>query len=176
MKVQSGTEKYQKTPKTEVTITKKAKVSFFRPTVLHDHAASRLVKTGSIKQQHLYFTRHSWLPDIVIMNCCAIFELVLIKAFRRYPYRQGGNYKTCFYRKISINLKNQQKCSRNYINSKNSEFQFFNQVPSYNTSFFSFRNGPFEAIKSHFCHNNHQVKKSDRFLLTQRTFCWFQFS
>ena len=44
MKVQSGTEKYKKTPKTEVTITKKAKVSFFRPTVLHDHAASRLVK------------------------------------------------------------------------------------------------------------------------------------
>ena len=26
-------------------MTKKAKVTFFRPTVLHDHAASRLVKT-----------------------------------------------------------------------------------------------------------------------------------
>ena len=32
-------------PKTEVTMTKKAKVTiFFRPTVLHDHAASQLVK------------------------------------------------------------------------------------------------------------------------------------
>ena len=50
MKVQSGTEKYQKTPKTEVTITKKARVSyFFRPTVLHDHAASRLVKNVKSK-------------------------------------------------------------------------------------------------------------------------------
>ena len=45
MKVQSRTEKYQKPPKTEVTMTKKAKVPiFFRPTVLLDHAASRLVK------------------------------------------------------------------------------------------------------------------------------------
>ena len=35
-------------PKTEVTMTKKAKVTiFFRPTVLHDHAASRLVKTDN---------------------------------------------------------------------------------------------------------------------------------
>ena len=44
MKVQSWTEKYQKPPKTEVKMTKKAKVTFFRPTVLLDHAASRLVK------------------------------------------------------------------------------------------------------------------------------------
>ena len=50
MKVRSGTEKYQKTPKTEVTITKKAKVPiFFRPTVLHDHAASRLVKKEELQ-------------------------------------------------------------------------------------------------------------------------------
>ena len=53
MKVQSRTEKYQKTPKTEATMTKKAKVSFifFRPTVLHDHAASRLVNN---KKGHIY--------------------------------------------------------------------------------------------------------------------------
>ena len=55
MKVQSRTEKYQKPPKTEVTITKKAKVPFFRPTVLLDHAASRLVKKpfpGDSKEQN----------------------------------------------------------------------------------------------------------------------------
>ena len=49
IKAQKKTVKYQKTPKTEVTMTKKAKVPiFFRPTVLHDHAASRLVKTSSV--------------------------------------------------------------------------------------------------------------------------------
>ena len=46
MKVQSRTG----TPKTEVTMTKKAKVTiFFRPTVLHDHAASRLVKNLDLR-------------------------------------------------------------------------------------------------------------------------------
>ena len=40
---------------------------------------------------------------------------------------------------------------------------------------FSLRNGPFDAIKSRFYNNNHQIKKSDRFLPSQRTFCWSQF-
>ena len=50
MKVQSRTKIPQKHQKTEVTMTKKAKVSlFFRPTVLLDHAASRLVKIIKMK-------------------------------------------------------------------------------------------------------------------------------
>ena len=48
MKVQSSTGKYLKPPKTDATMTKKAKVTlFFRPTVLLDHTASQLVKTGN---------------------------------------------------------------------------------------------------------------------------------
>ena len=35
---------YWISPNTEATTSKKAKVTYFRPTVLHDHAASRLVK------------------------------------------------------------------------------------------------------------------------------------
>ena len=41
-------------------------------------------------------------------------------------------------------------------------------------SVFSFRNGPFEAIKSPFCNNNNQIKKSGKFLPPQRTFCLSQ--
>ena len=43
-----------KLPKTEAKVSKKAKVPpvFFRPTVLHDHAASRLVKTHNTKKMN----------------------------------------------------------------------------------------------------------------------------
>ena len=56
----NDTKKIPKTAKTEVTMTKKAKVSYFRPTLLHDHAASRLLKNiGPIG---------SLLPKIFFLN------------------------------------------------------------------------------------------------------------
>ena len=46
---------YWKSPNTEATTSKKAKVTYFRPTVLHDHAASRLVKNARLNNRYYYW-------------------------------------------------------------------------------------------------------------------------